>query len=178
MTIITDVPTIKKNIKSIGAARAKLTDSIQQAALAVILHAHKHGDVTLASDLCIAVGNGMKHEALRLYLATFGPMNPNPDKDTAKTAPMIYSKVKRVEEAEDLDERMTAAADVRWYAAQTEKNAADWSLAGDIHKMLAKLSKLSESGVELTTEEQAAAALIRQAGEKLPKPVKGKVEVA
>lgn len=171
MSIITDVPTIKKNIKTIGTARAKLSDLIQQAALAVTLHAHKHGDVTLASDLCVAVGNGMKHEALRVWLSTFGPMSPNADKDSAKTAPMVYAKSKRVE-GEELEQRMADAAAVQWYSAPTEKSAVEWTLAGDIHKLLNKLAKLSESGTVLTAEEQAAAALIRQAGEKLPKPTK------
>src|SRR5690606_26587111 len=82
MNIETNAANIRKSIKAINTARTKLVDTIQQTAIAVINHAHVHGDVTLASDLCLAVGNGMKHEALRLYLSEFGPMAPNDDKET------------------------------------------------------------------------------------------------
>jgi hypothetical protein len=167
MNIETNAANIRKNIKAIGTARTKLVDSIQATALATIQHAHVHGDVTLASDLCLAVGNGMKHEALRLYLSEFGPMVPNDDKETKGAAPMKHAKSKRVE-GEALEAAMERAAAKPWYDFKTEKPAEDFSFAADLHKLLGRLEKATEQGYEPTAEEQA----VINAARAVPKPAK------
>jgi hypothetical protein len=167
MNIETNAATIRRSIRSINTARTKLVDAIQMCSLAVIQHAHVHGDVTLASDLCLAVGNGMKHEALRLYLAEFGPMVPNDDKEAKAAAPMKYSKAKRLE-GEDLADMMARAAAKQWHDFKTEKPAEEFSFAADLHRLLAKLEKASQSGYTPTAEEQA----VIEAARKVPKPAK------
>lgn len=167
MKIETNAVAIRKNIKAIGNARTKLVDMIQLCALSVIQHAHVHGDVTLASDLCLAVGNGMKHEALRVYLSKYGPMMPNDDKEAKAAAPMKYSKGKRLE-GEALDAAMVRAATEMWYSAPTEKSAEEFSFAADLHRLLAKLEKAAQSGYTPTAEEQA----VIEAARKVPKPAK------
>lgn len=171
MNIETNTANIRKSIKAIGAARTKLVEAIQSAALSVIKHAHLHGDVTLASDLCVAVGNGMKHEALRLYLSEFGPMAPNDDKETKGTSPMKFAKAKRLE-GEALDERMAAAAEKAWFDFRTEKPAEEFSFAADLHKLLARLSKATDNGYTPSEEEQA----VIEAAMRVPKPAKRKQE--
>lgn len=165
--IITGSADIKRAIKSINTARTKLVDQIQQAAIAVINHAHIHGDVTLASDLCLAVGNGMKHEALRLYLSEFGPMAPNDDKETKASAPMKFAKSKRVE-GDDLADMLERAAAKAWFDFKTEKPAEAFSFAADLHKLLGRLEKATEQGYEPTAEEQA----VINAARAVPKPAK------
>lgn len=169
MTIETNAVAIRKAIKSINQNRTKLVDTIQQTALAVIQHAHVHGDVTLASDLCLAVGNGMKHEALRLYLSEFGPMAPNDDKETKTAAPMKFAKSKRVE-GEALEDLMERAAAKMWHDFKTEKPAEEFSFAADLHKLLARLEKATEQGYEPSEEERA----VIEAAHKVPKPAKKK----
>lgn len=167
MTIETNSATIRKSIKAIGAARTKLVDTIQQAALAVILHAHTHGDVTLACDLSTAVGAGMKHEALRLYLQDFGPMNANGDKATKDAQPLKYAKSKRLE-GDELVAMMERAAAKLWHDYKTEKPAEDFSFAAELHKLLGKLTRAAEQGYTLSDEEQA----VVNAARSVPKPVK------
>lgn len=167
MELLTEAAAIRSNIKAINGARTKLVDMIQLCALSIVNHAHVHGDVTLASDLCLAVGSGMKHEALRLYLSEFGPMLPNDDKDTKGTAPMKYSKAKRLE-GEALEEMMARAATKPWYDFKTEKPAEEFSFAADLYKLLARLDKASSTGYTPTAEEQAVIAAARN----VPKPAK------
>lgn len=175
MNIASNVIEIRRNIKAISAARIKLVDMVQQSALAVMLHAHIHGDITLANELTQAVGAGMKHEALRLYLSEFGPMNPNDDKATKAESPMKYAKAKRVG-GEELDALMQRAGTVQWHDYKTEKPAEEYSFAADLHKLLAKLDKASTTGAQLTDAEQAAARALRELASTIPKPAK-KVEV-
>lgn len=167
MNIETNAANIRKSIKAIGSARAKLVDTIQATAMATIQHAHVHGDVTLASDLCLAVGNGMKHEALRLYLSEFGPMLPNDDKETKGVAPMKYAKSKRVEGA-DLEAMMVRAAAKPWFDFKTEKPAEEFSFAADLHKLLGRLTKAVEGGYTPSEEERA----VIEAAHRVPKPAK------
>mgnify|MGYP003398150568 CR=1 FL=1 len=167
MNFSIDAAHIRKNIKTINTNRTKLIDLIQAAALGVIYHSHKHGDVTLASDLCIAVGKGMKHEALRLYLSDFGAMNPNDAKDKKAAAPMVYAKSKLVSE-EELEAHMVKAAAKFWYDYKTEKPAEDFSFAEGLHALLAKLDKAVEKGYTCTPEEQA----VLNAARAVPKPAK------
>lgn len=171
MKIETDAKIIRKNIKAINSTRTKLVDQIQQAALACINHAHIHGDVTLASDLCLAVGNGMKHEALRLYLSEFGPMAPNDDKESKATAPMKYAKSKRLE-GEELADMLERAAAKMWHDFKTEKPAEEFSFAADLHKLLGRLEKAVESGY-VPTEAEAA---VISAAAGVPKPAKRKAK--
>lgn len=158
---------IRRSIKTIGTARTKLVDMIQLCALACIKHSHVHGDVTLASELCIAVGNGMKHEALRVYLSKFGPMEPNDKKETKAKAPMKYSKGKRLE-GEALEAKMVEAAAERWYSMPTEKSAEEFIFAMGLHRLLAQLERAVESGYVPSDEEQAVIAAARN----VPKPAK------
>ena len=165
MNIETNAANIRKSIKAINTARTKLVDTIQQTAIAVINHAHVHGDVTLASDLCLAVGNGMKHEALRLYLSEFGPMAPNDDKETKAAMPMKYAKSKRLG-GEELADMLERAAAKMWHDFKTEKPAEEFSFAADLHKLLGRLEKAVEGGYTPSDEERA----VIEAAHKVPKP--------
>lgn len=170
MTIETNVKNIQKNIKSIGDARVKLVDKIQQAALACILHSHTYGGVDLPNQLCVAVGAGMKHEALRKWMESFGPCSANADKEQKATAPMKYAKSKRLE-GEALDAMMAAAAAKPWHDYKTEKPAEEFSFAADLHKLLGRLEKaVNEQGYVPTAEEQ----VVINASRAVPKPVKAK----
>lgn len=169
MNIMTNANEIRKSIKTISDSRTKLVDRIQIAALSVIQHAHVHGDITLANALCVAVGDGMKQQALRLYLSEFGPMNPNVDKETNKGAPLTYAKGKRVD-AEVLASHMEAAAEVMWYAYKTETDATEFSLARDLNALLGRVKKAVDSGVTFSEDERKVIDALYQAGVVLPAP--------
>lgn len=158
----------RKEIKSIGQSVEKLSARIQVAALFVINHAHVHGDISLAVDLCKAVGKGMKHEALRVYMGKFGPMNPD------KEGVLKYAKGKKLE-GDALKVRMEEAAKEDWHAAPTEKNAEEFTLAGGVHALLGKLNKSIEQGEYQPTDadKELIAALSGYATAN-PKPAKVK----
>jgi hypothetical protein len=70
---------IKKQIVGIGRAGVRLVAAIQVAAVQVIGHAVKHGDITLAQSLC---ENVPKHHkaVLVAFLEKFGPFKFDADK--------------------------------------------------------------------------------------------------
>lgn len=156
---------VRKEIKAINETRTKLVDRIQAAALACIYHAHMHGDVTLAIELAKATGNGMKHEALRLYLSEFGPMVPD------KEGVLKYSKSKKVE-GDELDAKMREASAVQWHAKPTEKNAEDFSFASLLHALLRKVD--NAEGYVPTDDEKAVIEQLRSGAAKIPAPAKKK----
>lgn len=170
MNIETNAANIRKSIKAIGSARSKLVEQIQTVGIAVVLHAHVHGDVTLACDLTKVVGNGMKHEALRLWLSEFGPMNPNADKETKGDAPMKYAKSKRVE-GEELAALIERAQAKPWHDFKTEKPAEEFSFAMDLHRLLAKLDAAVQKGAYTPSDEEQA---VINAARAVPKPTKAK----
>lgn len=156
----------RKEIKSIGEAAGKLHTRIQAAALFVIYHAHMHGDVTLAIELCKATTKGMKYEALRVWLGKFGPMTPD------KESVLRYAKGKKLE-GEALEARMIEAAAELWDAAPTEKNAEEFTLAAGVHALVSKLAKATEQGDYVPTDgdKELIAALSHYAAVN-PKPAK------
>ena len=170
-TINTDVPSIKRTIKSIGTKRVALVEMVQGAALAVIFHAHKHGDITLANDLCNAVGAGMKHEALRVYLSEFGPMNPNSDRETKGDSPMTFAKGKRLE-GEALEAMMTKAALTEWHSFKTEKSAELFNPLFAFASLMGQIDRHIKDGSYIAADENERNFLneLRGLSAKYPKP--------
>lgn len=166
MNIETNTATIRRNIRSINTARTKLVDTIQNTAIAVINHAHVHGDWTLAASLCVAVGKGMKHEALRLYLTEFGPLSLNTDKATKAEQPLKYAKSK-VLKGEALAAMLEKAALKKWYDYKTEKPAEQFSFAADLHRLMGRLQKAIAEGYSPSNAELEVIA----AANLVPKPV-------
>ena len=156
---------VRKSIKEIEGARQKLVDKIQATALQCIWHAHTHGDVTLCIELAKAVGNGMKHESLRLYFNKYAPVTVDPQ------SILKYSKGKRVE-GDALDALMVNAAAEMWHESDTEKKAEDFELGALMASMLRKISKAAESGYEPTPEEAEVIAMLTAASNKVPPKAK------
>lgn len=155
------VAAVRAEIKKIGTPQKSLSDRIQQAALACILHAHKHGDVTLAGELTVAVTGGSKVEALRMFFCAYGPM-------VAEAGNVLrYSKSKKLEGAE-LDAMMADAEAKLWWDYKTEKPAEDFQFDVLLHALLRKLDKGVEKGFKPSDEEAEVIAMMR----KVPAPQK------
>jgi hypothetical protein len=119
--IETDKTKIKATIKRINGARSKLIEDIQQAALAVCLHAHMHGDVTLINQLYAAVSSGMKQSALGLWMMDYAPVSLT-EGDDAKIARFKYSKGRCLRDNQtELELTMARAAGKQWHEYKTEK---------------------------------------------------------
>lgn len=174
MEIIMDRGQAIKQIKSVATKRIALVALVQQLAVTAIYHAQKHGDIDMANALCTAVGGGMKHEALKLYLSEFGPFNPD-GKDKA----LKYAKSKRVTVVDgvaddvEVQAKVDAAVAVEWHSYKTEKPAEEWTFAQGLHALLNKLKKATDDGLELSEAEQKLVAEIKHAAATtIPKPVK------
>lgn len=159
MNIMTDTGAIKREIKSINTARAKLVDRIQIAALSVANHAHLHGDITLINSLAEAVGNGMKATALKLWLLDFAPVSWD-----SEGKAFTYSKSKRVE-GEELTATIEKGALKPWYDYKTEKPVEQFT---DVMKQLESLLRKVEKAPAKEGQERLVAKvrdLVREAGE-------------
>ncbi len=158
-----DRTVILRNIKTINGNRTKLVALIGETALACIEHAHLHGDVTLADKLVDAVGAGMKRESLRIYMCKFGPMNPASAEKQKEGHSFTFAKTKRVE-GEALAERMAAAAEEPWHAANTEKKAEDWTFDAALGSLMKRLTKqCTEQGYTPSAKEQRVIDAVRRA---------------
>ena len=65
---------ILKAIGAIGKASAKLTKDVQSCAVECVIHAVKHGDVTLADQLVDAIGKQGRKSSLRAWFEINGCM--------------------------------------------------------------------------------------------------------
>lgn len=65
---------IRLAIASIGRRQAQLANDIHNTAVACLVHAKEHGDVTLMRDLINALGKSQRGEALRVWVADFSPI--------------------------------------------------------------------------------------------------------
>lgn len=163
---------VRKSIKEIEGARQKLVDKIQATALQCIWHAHTHGDVTLCIELAKAVGNGMKHESLRLYFSKYGPCDPD-------SKSILRHNKGKVVKPEDLDAHLAVAATEMWHESDTEKKADDFELGTLVAALLRKVTKASESGYTPTEDEKEAIDMLTKASNKVPpKPKAPKVQAA
>ena len=152
----------RAEIKRINEARGKLVDRIQAAAVAAMYHSHVHREVSLAVELCKAVGAGMKHEALRVWFNKFGPCTLD------KEGILKFAKSKALE-GDALDERMKAAAAEEWHVAPTERKAEEFSLAAGVHALLRKLNKAMEEDGFIPSDEERELIRVMQ---RVPAPVK------
>lgn len=159
MNIMTDTGAIKREIKSINTARAKLVDRIQIAALSVANHAHLHGDITLVNSLAEAVGNGMKATALKLWLLDYCPVVWD-----EKAKAFIYEKTKRVA-GDELPATIEKAALKPWYDYKTEKPVDEFT---DVARLLNAILRKVEKAPAKEGQERLLAQvrdLVREAGE-------------
>lgn len=150
MEYITDRAAIKAGIKAINTARGKLVDRIQIVGLSAIRHAHLHGDYDLLNELRVAVGNGMKATALKLWVLDYAPVSWDSEAKAFR-----YSKAKRVE-GEELDKTMTAASLKPWYDYQTEKKVEEFT---DVYAGIAALLRKLEKKPAKEGQEAAVKAL-------------------
>lgn len=72
MKLFTKSDDIKAAIEDIRTTGKKLDNMIQVAAVSVIAHIEKHGDITLLNTLVDAMPKGSRVNALRDFLLTFG----------------------------------------------------------------------------------------------------------
>lgn len=110
-----DKATILKNIGAIGRASKKLTDQVQDTAVACAIHAVKHGDITLAIQLVDALGKGLRRASLAAWFERQGPFKIEKQTLTFNAA---KAKTLRDLKDEELTEVLNA---LKWEEAKKEE---------------------------------------------------------
>lgn len=148
--LITETKLIDKAIASIANRGKKLDGDIQVAALSVINHIEKHGDVTLANRLFDALPKGARRLALAEWLLAFGKLAANADKLTAKAGVhFVYAKEKKTD--------LAGGEETPWYEMKKEADVATaFDVQAELARLLAKIKKAQRDGVELKNADKLA----------------------
>lgn len=83
---------VMKMIVSIKGRGRTLDNDIHCTALACIMHAEKHGDITLINRLLMAMPRSVRRNALAQWAVAFGKFLPNDAKDAPADAPLMFNK--------------------------------------------------------------------------------------
>lgn len=133
---------IRHAIAGITAMGAKLDAVIQDAALSVIWHVEKHGDVTLVCELYNGMPKGSRKLALAEWLLAFGKVEANVDAKTKAALPFTFAK--------DKETKLDMAIAKPWFDFKPE---APVDLAFDFQKLLMgllnKAGKAAQSDKEI-----------------------------
>lgn len=157
--LITDASALKTEIKAIGAAVSKLESRIHVAAVSCLVHAEKHGDVTLMQSLIAALGKSQRRNALLAWCVNYGTFALSEDGKS-----VVY--LKREADAKG------AEAEPFW-EFMPEPAYVQFDVAGELQKLLTKARKAAKSDKQVTpVTEQALADLERMAQQYAPTAAK------
>lgn len=151
-TLIEGAANLSKEFDLIKAAGAKLDARIQVAALSVISHIEKCGDVTVATGLMDAMPQGSRKTALIEWFLAHGKMRQNVDKagKVNKDLPWLFDKSKET--------KLELGTENPWYTFKPEKLDEE---AFDFQGLLASLLKRAEKAAASGKEVKGADVLAR-----------------
>lgn len=134
---------ILARIGKLAKAVAATVAEIQALAVIVLLHAVRHGDVTLADELMSACGKGMRRSALEAWFVNNGPFVVVEGKFGLNKE---LAKKMRAQSDEAITESL---ASLKWEEAKKAKAVVTkLDCAAEIDRALAKLSKAVEGADE------------------------------
>lgn len=108
---------INQAIDAIEVRGKQLDEAIQMTGLSILHHIEVCGDYTIFGRLFNALPKGARKNALVEWACTFGKVQVNTDKATAKTHPFLFNKFGTTD--------LAGAAAKPWYAFKPEKDVAD-----------------------------------------------------
>ena len=133
-----DIKQLNSKIKLIRTNGAKLDALIQEVAVGCIEHAAAHGDVRPANQLWDAMPQGVRRNALGMYLVHYGAVRVNTGKD---------KEAARFKFKKDFETDIAAARAVMWYSFKPEKDLAEeFDLSGKLHGLLKAYNKAVSDG--------------------------------
>lgn len=150
--LIEGAANLSKEFGLIKAAGAKLDQRIQVAALSVIMHVEKCGDVTVATGLMDAMPQGSRKAALIEWFLAHGKMRQNVDAagKVNKDLPWLFDKTKET--------KFELGMENPWYTFKPEKLDEE---AFDFQGLLASLLKRAEKAAAGGKEVKGADLLAR-----------------
>lgn len=156
MAIITGQKAIEKAIDSIKGRGARLDTDIQNAGLAVLLHASEHGDTTLCDRLFNAMPKGARRLALVEWVLAFGQVRVLTQKTDA--ARLKAGHVFGMDRTKVLN---IAGAEAKpWHEMRKEAAPATaFDVQAQVKSLLTRLQAAKSAGLELRGESEAKAML-------------------
>lgn len=132
---------IGKAVKSVAKARV----DVQVAAVAILMHAEKHGDWTKANDLVNGLGNTINGAALVEWFCQFGGLTVDQEQE----------QFGGWSGADHIREHFQAAKAKMWWELKQKSPFKGWDLEAALAKVVADHAKVTKSMANLSDEDKA-----------------------
>lgn len=146
-----DKSKIELNIKRISHFGKKMDAFVQDTALAVALHCHKHGEVSLVNKLVLAMADwkGARHKAMHSWVAAYCPVILNSDEASAKAQPYVIDTSRIADEAGRNEIAIANGSPANhWYNHKTEPLLPEFiDVNAMLQAVMKKVTKLQKDGV-------------------------------
>jgi hypothetical protein len=95
------IEAINANIESIRKKGAAFDKLVQETALDVLDHSHKHNDLDIVNRLIVAMPKGSRSQSLSVWFCKFGKLTPNTTKEKEVLAikPLVWNKDGKLDRA-------------------------------------------------------------------------------
>ena len=139
-------------IQSIAKRATTLRTDIQAVGIDIIRHIEEHGEVSLANQLYLAIGNGGHKAALGQWFLNYAKVSANSNPKTKDERPFLF----KAEKVTDVESAMIN----KWYdAVKAPELDKLFDLHAAIEALLKKATKADSEGKLLVTGDATAEAL-------------------
>ena len=139
-------------IQSIAKRSTTLRADIQSVGIDIIRHIDEHGEVSLANQLYLAIGNGGHKAALGQWFLNYAKVSANSNPKTKDEKPFLF----KAEKVTDVESAMVN----KWYdAVKAPELDKLFDLHAAIEALLKKATKADSEGKLLVTGDATAEAL-------------------
>ena len=139
-------------IQSIAKRSTTLRTDIQAVGIDIIRHIDEHGEVSLANQLYLAIGNGGHKAALGQWFLNYAKVSANSNPKTKDERPFLF----KAEKVTDVESAMIN----KWYdAVKAPELDKLFDLHAAIEALLKKATKADSEGKLLVTGDATAEAL-------------------
>ena len=139
-------------IQSIAKRATTLRTDIQAVGIDIIRHIEEHGEVSLANQLYLAIGNGGHKAALGQWFLNYAKVSANSNPKTKDEKPFLF----KAEKVTDVESAMIN----KWYdAVKAPELDKLFDLHAAIEALLKKATKADSEGKLLVTGDATAEAL-------------------
>lgn len=157
---IVDKAKIELNIKRISHYGKKMDAFVQMTALAVALHSHKHGEVSLVNKLVLAMADwkGARHKAMHSWVAAYCPVVLNADEAAAKTQPYCVDTSRLADEAGRNEIAIANGQEKNhWYNHKADPVMPEFiDVNAMLQAVMKKVTKLQKDGVPVKDDAMLA----------------------
>ncbi|HDR2377205.1 TPA: hypothetical protein QCH88_004453 [Enterobacter asburiae] len=144
-TSFKDVAALDKAIADTISKAKTLRNGIQNVAVGIILHAHKHGDYTRAESFVNGLGEGVRQKALVDWFVQFGGLVIG-EREDGKSGFVGWKG------ADHIRDNIDKAKATMWWTCKPEAAFEGFDLQDALDKLIAKAEKAMNKANELRHE--------------------------